>query len=274
MFEPEPEPEPEIEPEPIPEPEPEPEPAFEPAAMEAEAEAEESQPAPARQEPESPTLSDEEIEKLMAGEPEPAVMESLVDSERADESSIDPEDIPDPEPIPGVFTATDATRDDEEGGGRKGLWITLIAVVLLAGVGSWLFMSKKTVVIYWPGAASIYSMLGIDAQRLGGGLELVDLRNEWVTQGGQKDLVVSGVIANVSKQEQSIPMLRIEMRDAHDAVVQVYVYPPEKSRLSAGDRLDFKAHVGEVMAMARRVHVLWTDEMPPEKEKAPAKPAS
>ncbi len=267
-------PEPAPKPEPLPEPEPEPDPApelmeeLQPVAAETPAE-------PAGGAPEEAPLSDEDIERILNAkpEPEPDVVQSLVDGEQEEQDAVNPEDIPDPEPLPEVFTATDRADFEGEGGGRKGWRKALFAVVVLAALGAGLFFGRTMVVGVWPGAEAIYAAAGIDVQKLGAGLELVDLRNEWATEGGQKELVVTGVIANTSGQDRPVPMLRIELRDGRDEVVQVYVYPPEKTRLAAGERLSFKALVGEVMMTARRTHVLWTDELPPETGKAPGKPA-
>lgn len=267
--EPAPEPEPLPEPEPEPEPEPKPEPApelmeeLQPIAAETAATTEEV------------PLSDEDIERILNAKPEPQpdVVQSLVDGEREEQDTVHPEDIPDPEPLPEVFTATDRADFEESEGGRKGWRKALFAVVVLAVLGAGLFFGRTMIVGVWPGAESFYATLGIDVQKLGAGLKLLDLRNEWTTEGGQKELVVTGVIANTSGQDRAVPMLRIELRDGRDEVVQVYVYPPEKTRLAAGEQLSFKALVGEVMMTARRTHVLWTDELPPETGKAPDKSA-
>ncbi|WP_316978096.1 DUF3426 domain-containing protein [Shumkonia mesophila] len=262
--EPEPLPEPEPEPEPVPEPMEEPEPVAAVVPIE-----------PAGEAPEEAPLSDEDIERILNAkpEPEPDVVQSLVDGEHEEQDTVHPEDIPDPEPLPEVFTATDRADFEETDGGRKGWKRALAGIVVLAALGAGLFFGRTMLVSVWPGAEAIYAAVGIDVHKLGAGLKLMDLRNEWTTEGGQKELVVTGVITNTSSRERPVPMLRIELRDGRDEVVQVYVYPPEKTLLEAGERLSFKALVGEVMMTARRTHVLWTDELPPDAGKGPDKPA-
>jgi hypothetical protein len=258
-FEPEPEPEPE--PAPMPEPEPEPEPvAAEPVAEPAGA-------------PEGQPLSDDEIERILNATPhvEPEAVQSLVDGEREEQAPINPEDIPDPEPLPQVFTAADRVDADEPAGGHKGVWGVVAGLVVVAALAAGLFFLRTTVMALWPATEPLYAMVGIE--KLGAGLELVDLRNEWVNGTERSDLVVHGIIANASDRERSVPMLRIELRDGRDTIVQVYVYPPEKTRLAVGERLNFKAHVGEVLKTARRTHIVWTEELPADADKAPDKPA-
>jgi len=261
---PEPEPLPESEPDPEPMPQPEPEPAPERELPEIGEETEATEEAP---------LSDEDIERILNAqpEPEPDVVQSLVDVEPEEQEAVHPEDIPDPEPLPEVFTATERVDFEETGGGRKGLWRALIALFALVALGAGLYFARANVMAFWPATESVYAMVGLE--RLGAGLELIDVRNEWANEGEQKDLVVTGAIANTSDRDRSVPMLRIELRDGRDEVVQVYVHPPEKTRLAAGERLTFRAHVGEVMKTARRTHVMWTEELPPDAANAAAKPA-
>lgn len=265
---------PEPVPEPLPEPEPEPEPEPAPELMEElQPIAAETPAEPAGGAPEEAPLSDEDIERILNAkpEPEPEVVQSLVDGEHEEQEAMNPEDIPDPEPLPEVFTAADRDEIEESRGGHKGLWGTLAVLVLLAVAGTGLFFGRAIVMARWPATEPLYAMVGIE--RLGAGLQLVDIRNEWLNAKDQNDLVVHGIIANSSDRERSVPMLRIELRDVRDEVVQVYVYPPEKTRLAPGERLNFKVHVGEVLRTAKRTHIIWTDELPPETEKAPDKPA-
>ena len=95
ITEPEPEPAPIQAPEPIPEPEliPEPEPEPEPAATD-----------------DDPGLSSQELDEMF-GDDDPEPFQSIItpDLEDGDDQSINPDDLPDPEPIPGVFT-----EDDDE----------------------------------------------------------------------------------------------------------------------------------------------------------------
>lgn len=257
---------------PVPLSEPEPQPApelmeeLQPIAAETPAE-------PAGGMPEEAPLSDEDIERILNAkpEPEPEAVQSLVDGEHEEQEAVNPEDIPDPEPLPEVFTAADRDEIEDSGGGHKALWGILVVLVLLAVVGTGLFFGRGIVIVRWPSTEQLYSMVGIE--RLGAGLQLVDMRNEWLNAKDRNDLVVHGVIANNSDRERSVPMLRIELRDVRDEVVQVYVYPPEKTSLVPGERLNFKVHVGEVLRTAKRTHIIWTDELPPETEKAPDKPA-
>ena len=150
------------------------------------------------------------------------------------------DDILGPEPMP------DASTSPESEDMRRGLWVVLGLVLFLVVSGAGLFFGRS----YFEG------------DHLGAGLKLINIRNEWVGSGGKKELVVSGVISNVSKAERAVPMIKIELRDAQDVIVQEHVQSPDKAKLPAGEQFDFKAQVGEVALTARRVHVLFSEDMP------------
>ncbi len=168
-----------------------------------------------------------------------------------------------PEPIPDVFRSPGALAEREEGRkSRKGLWIVLILLIALGALGAGLYYTRNMVVNLWEGASEVYAWVGIDAEPVGAGLQLSNVRSDWLTDGGERRLVVSGEIANVSDKVRPVPMVRIEFRDADGEVVQTYVYPPDATELEPGGQLSFKAHVGEVVLMARRVDVQFTNELP------------
>ena len=288
-------PEPEPEPEPIPEPEPEEPAAADPDALaEAIAEVitepavEEDEPPveevpevgaaaePQAEMPEEPqaaeeeSLSEDEINEMLGPEEEVAEVSSMIGGSKDEQTEFDPDDLPEEEPIPEVFTSRDVDDDDDDydvggGGGnkRKALVIVLIVLVVLGGFGAGLYFLRNQIVGLMPSVASAYHMVGIEVEQLGGGLELIDVRNEFADQG-QERLVVSGTIANVSDSVRPVPLLKIEFRDEDNEVVQNYIYPPEATELQPGERIEFKADVGEVVRTARRVDVTFTDEMPGE----------
>ncbi len=246
-----------------------------PAEEELQPEAAEEPPVEVEEEPapqaaEEEVLSDDDINEMLGPEEDVAEVSSLINGSKDEQTEFDPDDLPEEEPIPEVFTSRDVDDDDEDydiGGGsgskRKVLVILLIVLVVLGGLGAGLYFLRNQIVGLMPSVASAYHMVGIEVEQLGGGLELIDVRNEFADQG-QERLVVSGTIANVSDRVRPVPLLKIEFRDEDNEVVQNYIYPPEATELQPGERIEFKADVGEVVRTARRVDVTFTDEMPGE----------
>ncbi|HEX9568168.1 MAG TPA: FxLYD domain-containing protein [Rhodospirillales bacterium] len=240
-------------------PEPEPEPAPQPAATL-------SPPTP-----EAGALSPEQLDEMFGDEPEPEAIQSLQDTGAGEnvEDLNALEQLPEPEPIPQVFQ-TDA--EDEAGAaevekGGMGKIIGIVAAVLVVAIIAGMFFGRGFIVGLWPGAAGIYAMVGLGGEELGAGLEIRDVTSARTVEGGVDALVVSGVVANVSKDDRQVPMLRVGLLDGSGVEVQHVVAAPLKNRLPAGQNIAFKAQLPEPSALARRLEVTFTKEDKPAAKK-------
>ena len=151
--EPEPVPEPIPEPEPVPEPAPEPEPMPEPIAEpEAEAEAVDEAAAeePAQDEAAAEdvagaaedALSPDQLDEMFGEDSESDAFGALNEPDGADDDdNIDLDAIPDPEPIPGVFSSGDDELTDDGSVAKegKGKIIGIAAAVLILALGAGCF---------------------------------------------------------------------------------------------------------------------------------------
>ena len=260
---PEPEPLP-PEPEPMPEPEAAPESEAE-AALEGEAgpegEAEEAVDAGA----DADALSPERLDEMFGEDTESDAFQSLSETEKpaddADEE-VDLEDIPDPEPIPQVFSPDhdDSIDDDDLKKGGKGKVIGIAAaVVVVIVLGAGAFFGRSLIVDLWPGAADIYSMVGLWGEELGAGLDIRDVKSSREVEGGVDVLVVRGVVANVTEEDRMVPMIRIALYDSAGEEVQHVIAPPLKNRLQPGATIGFSAKLPEPSALARRLEVTFSE---------------
>ena len=77
----------------------------------------------------------------------------------------EPEDIPEPEPIPQVFTVPESMREERRLG--RPWVIALIAVLAIGGIVGGLIVARKQVVDLWPGANSVYALVGFGVSALG-----------------------------------------------------------------------------------------------------------
>ena len=270
--EPVPEPEPVIEAEapvvPEPEPEPEPEPAPEPGA------AEEMPASPS--ETDAEPLSDEELDAMLGSEAEPDGMESVsligAPPDQDEASDIeDPEDLPEPEPIPGVFTAPESVPEGQESKRGLGMIISLAAVLVLVPtvLGAGLFFGRAQVVDLWSGAAPLYAMIGFPVETLGAGLEFRNVKSERLFEKGVDMLVVGGRISNISDEPRDVPLIRVALIDVSDQEVQSLVLPPDKDRIPAGESIRFRAQLENPPGTARGLEVTFTEgDSKPEAEDA------
>ncbi len=274
-----PEPAPEPVPEPAPEPEPEPDAAdaaeaaeraaaaetfadddaaAEEAAMEEAAETEDGD------EGAADALSTEQLDEMFGEDTGTDAFDSPsappADGE-LDANDIDLDSIPDPEPIPQVFTQDDDEPLDDglkEKGG-KGKIIAIAAAVVLIALGAGAYFGKSFVIDLWPGAKDIYAMVTFGGEELGDGLEIGDVKSLRDVESGVDILIVRGNISNVSEQEHMVPMIRVVLYDSNGEEIQSTLASPLKNRLTAGATTGFSAKIPEPSALARRLEVTFAE---------------
>jgi len=244
-----PEPEPEPKPEPKPEPEPEPEP---------------------EEEDDTVGLSAQELDEMF-GDDEPDGFQSIVapDDDDTDDEFTDPDNIPEPDPIPQVFTAAD---DDAEPKPRKiGKIIGIAAGVVVVGLLVGGYAMKSTIVEMVPATTGLYKMIGLGAEKVGAGLQMKNIRSSRENENGLEILVVRGSVANISKVERTVPLIQVDLNDADGHSIQTAVAAPIRNKLAAGEEASFKARLVEPSPLARQV--VTTFKAPDDDEAKEAAPA-
>jgi hypothetical protein len=210
-------------------------------------------------------LSPQQLDEMFAEEPEPEAIQPLSDSGKEEnvEDLAALDELPEPEPIPQVFTP-DAEDEGAAGAGegksRKGLIVAVAAVVVLAALGAGLFFGRGFITNMWPGAAGIYAMIGLGGNEVGAGLDIRDVKSAREVQNGVDVLVVTGVVANVTDEERMVPMIRVALYDGNGVEVQHDIAAPLKNRLPGKANIAFKAQLSEPSALARRLEVTFTKD--------------
>lgn len=210
-------------------------------------------------------LSQEELDDMFGEDGEPEPFESLVESDVGSDEEFDNlDDIPDPEPIPEVFTSRDRGSEEDEGSSRRrtlGLIIALVAVVVIFGsIFGGLFFMKDKVISMWPQAEKLYSMVSFGGAALGEGLDIRSVKPDRRTENNIDVLVVSGLVANVSDQTKPVPMIRVSLISADDEEVQFVVVSPPKPEVNAGEALRFRARLEDPAPTGRRLEVTFTEK--------------
>ena len=211
---------------------------------------------------------------MLGPDTEPDVMESLIDSPSDDgdsEDVFDPDDLPDPEPIPEVFTSSADDDDDVESGGGRGLIFAAVGVGVVAMLLAGLFFAQLTIVTLVPGAAPLYAMVGLSVDTLGAGLDIRNVTSKRSTEQGTEVLVVRGIIVNVLDEPRTVPLIRVVLLNESKEEVQTSTVEPVKTEIPAGDNIGFRARLENPAGTARSLEVTFTEQMAPEGEmKAPA----
>ena len=211
-------------------------------------------------------LSQEEMDAMFgdtAGDLDP--VESLVDVEDdEDGNAIDPDDLPDPEPIPDALIGP-VVEDGAEPKPRNRMASILtyvaVVVVIFGGLGAGLYFARGTIVSFLPAAAGVYDMIGLSGEELGEGLAIRGVKSAHEKDQGAEVLVIRGFIVNGTEEPKSVPMVRVSLYDVEDNEIQHIVVPPSQKDVDPGKRSSFEARLKQPSALARRVEVTFTKNM-------------
>lgn len=138
-------------------------------------------------------------------------------------------------PVPDVFA--DPPKGKK---GTLGLWI-LVLLFILAGAGGSAYYFQDKLVALWPGAHDLLQQAGLRREKLGDGLELRNAgTSERFVQNDAEVLIVRGIVANVSDRERKVPLMRLELMDKDNVVVQDKTQPPPAASLDPGGTAGFR----------------------------------
>ena len=197
---------------------------------------------------------------------EPEAMASYADGDEDEVEELEeledfeePEDIPEPEPIPQVFTVPESMREERRLG--RPWVIALIAVLAIGGIVGGLIVARKQVVDLWPGANSVYALVGFGVSALGDGLDFRGTKTEWETVDGADVVVVRGSIVNLTDVPLTVPMILVSLRDSRSEMLQEAIIAPLKPELVAGETIGFKAIFKKPSPLARSAGAEFTQPM-------------
>lgn len=160
------------------------------------------------------------------------------------------------EPIPEVFNSFRTEEEETSSGSKTWLWVLIF--LLLSGSGG-LYFFREQVVTFWPPAAEYYAMVGISKDNtIGAGLRFRGVDSERVVENDADILLVRGIIANISDSAKQLPLLKLAIHDANDAIVQEKVVAPPEKTLDPGATTGFRIQIENPTALARRFTVTFT----------------
>jgi len=181
---------------------------------------------------------------------------------------MDPEDIPDPDPIPQLSSPDEAGDDD--GQPRSivkiiGIAVGVLLIVILAGG----FFARGMIMSMMPFTKGLYEMIGL-GEKVGAGLNLGTPKMVFTTARGKPALVVRGVITNISDETRAVPMIKIILHDSERHDIHSSLAAPARNQLKAKERMSYKITVIEPSPLARGIAVVFAapEEAMADKKKA------
>ncbi len=176
------------------------------------------------------------------------------DDEYEDYDDLDPDDIPDPDPIPSVYGGGDA---EPEKSNLKNFIILLVIVLLLGGLFGGAVVMRETVVGFWGGSNSIFTMIGLRVPQPGDGLDLRLTNPSRDTVDGKDVFQHDIIIENISEETQPIPIVISSLLDGNGLPVQELSVPPTQPTIEPGKSIKYKAEFLDAPATGRRFIARW-----------------
>ncbi|MEE2746796.1 MAG: DUF3426 domain-containing protein [Pseudomonadota bacterium] len=204
-------------------------------------------------EQEVPDISEEDLEQLQ--DPDP-IDSGAGKKETFEDDNLDPEELPDPEPIPVSASAEEEPK--KKGGILKKIFLILFLLIILGGAGAGLVLWRGPIVAFWPGANGLlYDMIGLRVPQPGDGLEL-SLRSPRRESKRGKDLIVFEIVVeNTTDKPQRVPNVISSLADAEGNPVLEIVSTPPNLMLEGGKILRFKAMFPNAPASAKQSLAKW-----------------
>ena len=136
-------------------------------------------------------------------------------------------------------------------------WVVLLALVGLAAGGA--VWERDAVIRSWPPSARLYALFGLAVPRAGDVLK-VTAQARRDEENGVPRLVIEGEVANISPEAQSVPKLKVELKDAGDHVVQSWSFDVSTDRLLPGATVPFTTSVARPSDAATDMSVTFASD--------------
>jgi hypothetical protein len=140
-------------------------------------------------------------------------------------------------------------------GGAMVPGFVLVGLVIVATI---VIAARATIVSIAPGTAAIYAGTALPVNLRG--LKIADVRATVTHESeGQGELLVTGEIANLRASDTLLPSLRLALRAQDGQRLYVWTARPPQTRLSARERVPFRARLAAPPAGVREVLVKFAE---------------
>jgi predicted Zn finger-like uncharacterized protein len=109
----------------------------------------------------------------------------------------------------------------------------LAALVVLAAIVFGLWHARVSIVRAFPSLGGLYRLVGVEVNAVG--MEIRNTKWQIEDHGGVPVLVVSGKVANISKETLAVPRLRLVLRDGDKHELYHWTVILERKELKPGD---------------------------------------
>jgi predicted Zn finger-like uncharacterized protein len=107
-----------------------------------------------------------------------------------------------------------------------------VAGLIALGAGTYAVMHRTDIVRAWPKSASAFALIGFKANLYGVDISRVQARALETDKGPR--IVVGGVLRNVSRKTEAVPLLRVSLIDTKGIEKASWMFDPGVTSLDAG----------------------------------------
>ncbi len=137
-------------------------------------------------------------------------------------------------------------------------WVALAAVVIaVLGGGT---IARDEIVAFWPPAAQLYELAGLEVTSVPFGLELRNVKQSRRTEEGVPVLIIEGEVKNISKYTYEVPKLRAALRDAEQDEIKNWTFSAVQTRLLPGESAPFVTRVKDPPPKAAGVAITFVND--------------
>jgi len=122
-------------------------------------------------------------------------------------------------------------------------WAALFAVIVAVAVGT--FLARDRIIAVWPGAARIYAGLGLDEYAVARVLVVRNVQQDSFSEDGERVVVVTGEIVNISDHSFAVPRVVIQVLDGTQKVIASGYADPDDGELAAGQMTVFSSRLAD-----------------------------
>lgn len=133
-------------------------------------------------------------------------------------------------------------------------WLVFVVAIIVALALLW--FGRVRIAALWPPAEVIYSALGVSVAGPPP-LAVRDLKSATVTDKGSTVLTVSGEVVNKSALPQTLPPLKIVLRNAAHQDVYQWVYTPPPKVIQPGGSVAFSTKLTGPPAGAQSLRIFF-----------------
>ncbi len=148
-----------------------------------------------------------------------------------------------------------ADRQAGEDKGKAGRVGWMILVLVLVGIGGAGYFYQQKLVEVWPPAGRLFALIGLSPEPEEFGLAIQNVKWEHKRQKGRPVLEVLGEVINTSGKPQSVPRLRVVIRDESDRRLFRWTVTTARNNLEPGQATKFSTRLANPPEGARSLAV-------------------